>query len=563
MVDIGADSAVYEHIIEPDEPEAIVEIELEPEVDEDISTCSMPACTEVIGDHAVECDDCHQEFCPTHTAACNWCDDPVCDACAQTYYSTDGIYCHYCFDNMADCCVCTTAINTESDSSKYCDSHDAYCCSSCYGGDDKCEDCYQSDGTHAEMGSRQQAPWETRDVHTPNSIYAEAQTLEFNSTDALALWGVDKSLSLNEGAADFYLLETVQRNLDCGELAEPMLVVMAEEARLARANLVATYDPTFCGYADMAIGGELRYHIAVGNNRHLPGNRTEAWKHWRILRARGGTDVLLDAAGLFDEMGGGGVGGAKWAAAARLLHSRLTNRITPEQWVDRVFTLQHNGGAFTNKITWGPGGFESGQDICNLIGPAHANHPTDYVTLLKYASRSGRGLFYDWWPVANRNRMRWRRTPWRMPSAHDFQMLRDRFIWFRAFVHAGWKGAEGRAQAIEAWKDDEYRAAMRFTPYFISARFAHEYGVHFSWPEAPGAMCRSVVNRTLDQGHGAFPFPTFPMLHVHAGSFLTWLCDLIATHPNELSQRAMFEELMVKGVQIPRAHHAAAGLALL
>ena len=547
-----------DHVVSPEDVEPVELVVLaddEPEVDIDAQLCAIADCDITVADESFTCTDCHHEFCGDHVVLCAHCDEHACDNCSTSH---DGqAYCTYCHGNITHCVACETTLNTESDDTKYCDSHDAYVCSSCYAGDDKCHGCAESNH-NATMGACDSAPWEARGVHDAHLGYAEDGHGNFAPFDALTLWGVDASLSLNQGAADFYLLDVVEHNVDCGPIAEPMLVVMAEEAKAYRKNLVAKYDPTFCGYVDMAIGGELRYHRAVGGGRHLPESRSEAWRYWKLLRDRGGVELLLETAQLFDEILGGSVGGKAWADATRLLHARLTNRITPAQWVDRVFTLQHNGGAFTNKITWN--GSETGGDITSHIGPAPHQDPPDFKTQTNYASGDARALFADWWPAANKNRMRWRRKQWLNLTPASIKESSLRFQWFVAFVNRAWVSKENRAHKILQWEADPQTAASRFAAFYAMRHLSQDFGVSLDWTELDKYLARRVVHHTLDHGYTKINPPNmgrnFP-------EFLRLMCERVMTcWPTQDKQAAAFEYLDQRGFIVPMEYRTAAGMSL-
>jgi hypothetical protein len=135
------------------------------------------------------------------------------------------------------------------------------------------------------------------------------------------------------------------------------LIEIASLAKQLQKYLVDLILPTFRAYAHGACGGELRYHPSVGSYK-LPSNRSNAWVAWRDIYEKHGNDAIKLMSKLFNEMGGGSIGGPKWAVAADVLWQFETQKLgpTPESnnkvFIDRVLALQHNGGCFLNKRKW-------------------------------------------------------------------------------------------------------------------------------------------------------------------------------------------------------------------
>jgi hypothetical protein len=130
-----------------------------------------------------------------------------------------------------------------------------------------------------------------------------------------------------------------------------------EKAAKLQQELVEILDSSFVPYAHIAIGGEIRHHRAMGG--HLSNQRNEAWADWRKVFETVGNDALLDVEKLFIEFGdGNSYGGPAWAKATKILWSRHEGILGPEEYtnkkvfVDRVFSIQHNGGALLDKISW-------------------------------------------------------------------------------------------------------------------------------------------------------------------------------------------------------------------
>lgn len=121
--------------------------------------------------------------------------------------------------------------------------------------------------------------------------------------------------------------------------------------------VVVGTDEQFVPYVELACGGEIRHHQAVGGNV-ISSDRRTCWVQWREVLKVYGTDAYTTMARLFREFDGDGFGGEPWAVAAELIRDRLqgklgkTNQLNKQIFIDRVFTLQHNGGCFLNKLDW-------------------------------------------------------------------------------------------------------------------------------------------------------------------------------------------------------------------
>lgn len=219
-------------------------------------------------------------------------------------------------------------------------------------------------------------------------------------------------------AADFYLLDALRHsvvNASCGcterckhHIAKdsPTLRMIRVESNQLFDDLVGKLDPLFQQYVEMACGGELRHHGCIGG-QVVSGERRIAWAQWRAVREYVGNQALLDMADLFMDWGKEtGYGGPKWAEAARLLHDRVTGRITPPQWVDRVFTLVHNGGVFLNKVDWQVHNRKKWplHLMQEKVLPAHASD--GFGILLRVCSPEVKKLWDENWVEMNRERVR-------------------------------------------------------------------------------------------------------------------------------------------------------------
>lgn len=250
---------------------------------------------------------------------------------------------------------------------------------------------------------RQTPPWEERGV----SVDALYPTVTWQEA-----WGLNPAKhNVVQAAADFYLLEALSAGLvgtTDGKGNEvvpvkqsPTFRIIMQEADELMAQLCKEWDPILQAYVHIAVGGELRHHDALGGV--VSGSRKVAWSGWKEIYKAVGVQALKDAEDLFLEFSGGSYGGPPWATAARILHSRLTGKITSRMFLDRVFNAQHNGGCLLNKVKWyGDVARYDGapamrlNDLTYTVLPAHGQYPEpDYTRLLTYASQEVRALYVD------------------------------------------------------------------------------------------------------------------------------------------------------------------------
>ena len=163
-------------------------------------------------------------------------------------------------------------------------------------------------------------------------------------------WGLEVGVNLAREAADWYLLMDLWLDKKDSDL------FMKRTSRLA---------DMFSSYADMVIGGELRYTLGHVENPgevlddemtiHLQHNassgRSEAWDSWNDFRVGMGTSALYMAETAFDAFGeSNSYGGSKWAYIVHTLLMYETKEITPITFVDMCWGLGHNGGQFFGKL---------------------------------------------------------------------------------------------------------------------------------------------------------------------------------------------------------------------
>jgi hypothetical protein len=177
--------------------------------------------------------------------------------------------------------------------------------------------------------------------------------------------------------ADFYLLETLgyvkndavaRRKLDVFERS------LAKE---------------FANYLDIAIGGELRYarswlgdecpkSLRAYTREASQADRGTAWVVWGVVRRAWGLHALELAQHTFELPGWrGAFGGEAWASIVSVLRAHLEGRINERIFVDRCFSLEHNGGCVFNKL----------YDTRTVSTVLEAHGDDDYVTLRSHASK--------------------------------------------------------------------------------------------------------------------------------------------------------------------------------
>lgn len=351
------------------------------------STCSncnyCPDCCE-----CTSCDDCGYKY----GDVCGNCEK--CENCCSCYYCEscekkvdDDNFCHNCCHGLNCCCDCSTCDDCGNTTNNWCEEHE------------KCKPC---------CGCGQQRlddpGWRRRGQKVVVE-YEDPQYGKYLNWDPAAFM------------ADFYLLDYMAAThvfSYCNDVElRTSLEAFADVAREKRDAVVAEIDPVFREYVDIAVGGEVRHHRAVSRMRtpdgapisdRLDGRRERAWGEWKSVRKQLGPQALLDAAELFYDMSDG-YGGKKWAAAAEILHARETGKIPAWMFVDRVFTMQHNGGMLLNKVAWkGHHRVIGDYHMCQDIGNAHHAEETALPVLLVAATTGVEVLFGEWWTLTNRIR---------------------------------------------------------------------------------------------------------------------------------------------------------------
>lgn len=277
----------------------------------------------------------------------------------------------------------------------------------------------------AAKGSINKPPWEKRGIKLDymkppdDKEWPELWPIENHEWDPLVQ---NARLIILEFIAEN--MRNATREAQFASMEDLDVRVIVQEARQRLDDLVTYVEPRLRAYTDMAVGGELRHHRAIGG-RILPGpsSREMAWKSWKELRKILGPQGLLDAAILFEDFNDGGYGGVKWGIPAKILWMRETGKISGAIFLDRVFDLEHNGGAFLNKVKWrqedrhlerftggrkSPGYHHYGIEyIKTWLGPAREKDEIDWPVILFFAPYEDRVLFREYWERSNRI---WRET---------------------------------------------------------------------------------------------------------------------------------------------------------
>lgn len=325
--------------------------------------------------------------------------DAICGNCSN-HSDNDCGCCSKCDCEECQCC------DTCGEAPGWCE-----CCSHCYAAECECSicrdcgevfyncSCSSGSSVHQGHGKTNVAPWTLRGdepIETPLPTIAECDNRHIDPVQAAAdfylLCAIKDAVRLSETDGTTDRLQTERASVLKADSMASAILIAAERSHRA---LVERLAPSFLAYGIAAVGGELRYHRAC-NNGTLSGNRDKAWKQFvKVVQVKG-PGVLFEADQLFCEFGGGAYGGELWGNAAKVVGRYLNGSMPAWLFVDRVFTLQHNGGCFLNKVTWAKNqrwGLSSmnyllnahaGLDSCG--DPITGGLSADWGTLLAHAS---------------------------------------------------------------------------------------------------------------------------------------------------------------------------------
>lgn len=330
-----------------------------------------------------ECHSCgtvraNHEICQECDTCSECCTCPRCGRCETVAHDS----CTFC-GRCENCCQCDFCDNCHSLSDTcdcvYCGSCDSY-------NSDRCSTCRYCDNCCTCSGAVIPG-WRVRKELLPRDLGAD----NYRQTAIMA-----RSIDPVERMATFYLLDYITA-IAPGNSA---VAVFQDEARAMQAELVANLAPVFADYVAGAIGGELRHH----RNTYLPDDRPHAWDYWAGMVATIGVPALAqDAAELFlDGSWEHHYGGEPWANAARVWGRYGRGEIGARNFVDNLFSLQHNSGSLLDKLDWKSNPWGWTVEHMVLIGNAHAARDTDLRLMLAHANGDARTLFAEWWTAKNR-----------------------------------------------------------------------------------------------------------------------------------------------------------------
>jgi hypothetical protein len=371
----------------------------------------------------------------------------MCTECDEIDVEEEDNTCADCECDPCDCCpICESAQKGTCDCCTICDQTWCECCYNC--GEpcmnpcDECGCCASNCDCCSGMGHSETPPWERRGQYSS----AEYAKNPYRHKSYSKTWPLLAQLDdVNEGVdpivevADFYMCEALMVGAMVPQVKIPVVTLptvdidneffelmgieasesqvkilrkrneaislrrttdplfnlgfVATAAKEYNAAQVERLDPIFIEYSHLAIGGELRHHRGVGG-RFLTGvDRAAAWSEWRGIFEAIGVQALLDAADLFEEFDDGSYGGVAWANPCRVLYDRLEGNLGPDEatnkriFIDRIWTLEHNGGCFLDKLCWAVKNYR-GKHVGDIRGilDAHASDPVNFAKLYRYAS---------------------------------------------------------------------------------------------------------------------------------------------------------------------------------
>jgi hypothetical protein len=354
-----------------------------------------------------------------------------CETCEDSGYSCSDCGCPNCEGKEGYCECCAECGETP----EYCN---------CYCGEcgELRDGCGCSDGF---FGESVVAPWEQRGHNVisfgatsnwssvwpnlmPGDVDPVMEAANFYLLEALSngIIGdvkiIDFDLEVSESDLQDFKVEDVdsfmeKRNQYVNSLLEndPLMKLSVEAKKAAEylASRVEVLDKIFVEYFHVACAGEARHHRAIGN-RILdgPGHRNRAWAGWRKVYEAVGNEAVKDLADLFDEFNSDSYGGPKWAEAAMVLYNRLENKLGPtdlinkKMFIDRVWTLEHNGGCFLNKLEWAILNSKkySISEIKSQVLDIHASHEPSWKKLFILSDDETQKIALSYWNALNEYR---------------------------------------------------------------------------------------------------------------------------------------------------------------
>ena len=167
----------------------------------------------------------------------------------------------------------------------------------------------------------------------------------------------------------------------------PLELVIEQGLQGFTAHVVNNVD-VFHSYSHYAIMSEMRY--SKGIKKIIPEAKSGRFAgQWKTIGVEAGNDKLMKWAGEFFRNGDYGYwssayGGEPWALATDVVGMYEVGKcegmaFSEREFLDRVFSLEHNTGTFLNKWCWG-GSVEYMKKVLE------AHKESDWLTLTKYAS---------------------------------------------------------------------------------------------------------------------------------------------------------------------------------
>ena len=235
----------------------------------------------------------------------------------------------------------------------------------------------------------------------------------FHSVNYEKLWNLDrfKPIDLRTLIADFYLLDAVAScTLVPGNTpqvaANPVVLLemidagfyarnidspegVALEAAIAFSRHTINHADLIRDYMQYAMASEIQYH-EVGHP--IGDSWSYAVRGWYHVIEKFGHELASKwMVSMFDRDGwASGFGGQAWKGIADVAYAYergewMGEQFGPREFLDRAFSLQHNGGTMFNKCNWA----NSVSNVQKVLD-AHAN--SDWKVLHNHASESTRNL---------------------------------------------------------------------------------------------------------------------------------------------------------------------------
>ena len=119
-------------------------------------------------------------------------------------------------------------------------------------------------------------------------------------------------------------------------------------------------------------------------------HRGLAWREWLKTYTTYGVPLLRDCEDVFRKWKwSNSYGGRTWATATHIAAEVASGKMREDAFLDRVWTLQHNGGNLFNKF------YRHGLDRLATVLDTQAEDKEDYSKLIKYASRYTQELWRE------------------------------------------------------------------------------------------------------------------------------------------------------------------------